>query len=279
MTAHALPHAAVLSEDGRAIARAFVEARRAGRALPTYPGTVPGTLDEAYAIQDAAIALVPDAIAGWKLGRIPPPLDAQFGAGRLAGPIFAASVRPAEGLTDFPLIDGGFGAVEAEYLLLMAETPPLKDSWTVAEATRLVSQIRVGVEIAGSPFPGINDHGPAVTASDFGNNAGLILGAEVVRDWAGDPGALDDLTCAMRIDGETVGTGGATSIPGGPFDSLAFLLNVLAGRGLWPQAGQWISTGAATGVHRIAIGQTAEADFGPNGIIACRAIRAEGVTP
>ena len=95
MTAHALPHAAVLSEDGRAIARAFVEARRAGRALPTYPGTVPGTLEAAYAIQDAAIALVPDAIDGWKLGRIPPPLDAQFGAGRLAGPIFAASVRPA----------------------------------------------------------------------------------------------------------------------------------------------------------------------------------------
>ena len=83
----------------------------------------------------------------------------------------------------------------------------------------------------------------------------------------------------MRIDGGTVGTGGATSIPGGPFDSLAFLLNALALRGLRPLAGQWISTGAATGVHRIAIGQTAEADFGPHGISACRAIRAEGATP
>jgi 2-keto-4-pentenoate hydratase len=279
MTAHAVPQAAVLSEDGRAIARAFVEARRSGRALPTYPGTVPGTLDDAYAIQDAAIALMPDEIAGWKLGRIPPPLDAQFGAGRLAGPIFAARVRPAADVTEFSLIEGGFGAVEAEYLLLMAETPPLRDTWTVAEATRLVSQIRVGVEIAGSPFPGINDHGPAVTASDFGNNAGLILGAEVERNWAGDPHALDDLTCAMRIDGETVGTGGATHIPGGPFDSLAFLLNGLSQRGLRPRAGQWISTGAATGVHRIAIGQTAEADFGPHGIIKCRAIRAEGGTP
>ncbi len=279
MTARAVPHAAVLSEHGRAIARAFVEARRSGQALPTYPGPVPDTLAAAYAIQDAAIALMPDAIAGWKLGRIPPPLDGQFGAGRLAGPIFAATVRPAGTLTEFPLIVDGFGAVEAEYLLLIAETPPLRSRWTVADATRLVSQIRVGVEIAGSPFPGINDHGPAVTASDFGNNAGLILGAEVEREWAGDPGALDDLTCAMRIDGETVGTGGATHIPGGPFDSLAFLLNVLAERGLRPQAGQWISTGAATGVHRIAIGQTAEADFGPHGTITCRAIRAEGGTP
>ena len=57
MTAHAVPHAPVLSEDDRAIARAFVEARRSGRALPTYPGTPPATLEAAYAIQDAAIAL------------------------------------------------------------------------------------------------------------------------------------------------------------------------------------------------------------------------------
>ena len=276
MSAPAVPASAVPSADGRDIARAFVQARRSGRALPTYPGVAPDSLDAAYAIQDAAIALVPDEIAGWKLGRIPPPLDAQFGAGRLAGPIFSASVRPSDGVTDFALIEGGFGAVEAEYLLLMAETPPLRDGWTSTEATRLVSQVRGGVEIAGSPFPEINDHGPAVTASDFGNNAGLILGAEVACDWAGDAEALSGLTCAVRIDGETVGTGGAVNIPGGPFDSLAFLLNALHRRGLRPRAGQWISTGAATGVHRIAIGQTAEADFGPHGIIACRAIRAEG---
>lgn len=276
MTASAMPVASPLSEQGRMIARAFVEARRSGRALPTYPGEQPKGLDAAYAIQDAAIALVPDAIAGWKLGRIPPPLDSQFGAGRLAGPIFAANVQAAGGVVDFPLIEGGFGAVEAEYLLLMAETPTLRDGWTPAEATRLVSQVRVGVEIAGSPFPGINDHGPAVTASDFGNNAGLILGAEVDRDWAGQPDALADLVCEMRIDGQTVGTGGTTSIPGGPFDSLAFLLNALHRRGLRPEAGQWISTGAATGVHRIIAGQSAEADFGPHGIIACRAVRAEG---
>lgn len=278
MTAHALPRAAILSDEGRTIARAFVDARREGRALPTYPGPAPDSLEAAYAIQDAAIALVPDAIAGWKLGRIPSPLDAQFGAGRLAGPIFAASVYPAGGVTEFPLIEDGFGAVEAEYLLLMAETPALRSGWTAEDATRLVSQVRVGVEIAGSPFPGINDHGPAVTASDFGNNAGLIVGSEIHLDWAGRADALSDLTCSLRIDGETVGSGGAASIPGGPFDSLAFLLNVLSQRGLRPEAGQWISTGAATGVHRIAIGQTAEADFGPQGIIACRAVRAAGGT-
>ncbi|MDP2117545.1 MAG: 2-keto-4-pentenoate hydratase, partial [Brevundimonas sp.] len=48
------------------IARAFVEARRSARALATYPGTAPESLEAAYAIQDDAIALWPDRIAGWK---------------------------------------------------------------------------------------------------------------------------------------------------------------------------------------------------------------------
>ncbi len=37
----------------------------------------------------------------------------------------------------------------------------------------------IGIEIASSPLQNINDYGPAVVASDFGNNAGLLLGAEV----------------------------------------------------------------------------------------------------
>ena len=37
----------------------------------------------------------------------------------------------------------------------------------------------IGIEIASSPLVNINDYGPAVVASDFGNNAGLLLGAEI----------------------------------------------------------------------------------------------------
>jgi len=72
-------------DQGQAIALAFVTARREGRGLPDYPGTVPVTLDQAYAIQDRAIALATDTIVGWKVGRINPPLDAKLGSNRLAG--------------------------------------------------------------------------------------------------------------------------------------------------------------------------------------------------
>ncbi|HEY0599718.1 2-keto-4-pentenoate hydratase [Brevundimonas sp.] len=263
------------NSSGSPVARAFVNARRAGRALAAYPGVEPGSLDAAYAIQDDAISAWPDRIAGWKLGRINPPHDIRFEAGRLAGPIFARAVWKAGAApTRFAVIEGGFAAVEAEYVLELGETAPDRGDWTAAAVQPLVSRVFTGVEIAGSPFAGINDHGPAVTASDFGNNAGLILGGEIA-DWRA---RLPGLTCTVSIDGAVVGRGGASAIPGGPLESLAFLLNLLHRRGRRLEAGQLVSTGAATGVHDIVAGQAAAADFGPDGRIECLAAPAEGET-
>jgi 2-keto-4-pentenoate hydratase len=264
------------NSSGSLIARAFVDARRNGRALTTYPGEEPESLDAAYAIQDEAIAAWPDRIAGWKLGRINAPHDARFGAGRLAGPIFSRAVWTAGAIpTRFGVIDGGFAAVEAEYVLELGESAPDRSGWTAADVGSLVSRVFTGVEIAGSPFAGINHHGPAVTASDFGNNAGLILGAEI----AGWRDRLGGMTCTMSINGAVVGRGGAASIPGGPLDSLAFLLNLLHRRGRRLEAGQLVSTGAATGVHDIVAGQRAVADFGEDGRIEGVAVPAGGEAP
>ena len=58
-------------DSGSAIARAFVAARSKATALPDYPGQVPEGMDAAYAIQDQAIGLWDDLIAGWKICRIP----------------------------------------------------------------------------------------------------------------------------------------------------------------------------------------------------------------
>lgn len=257
------------------IALAFVAARTSGHALQAYPGRQPASLDAAYALQDEAITAWPDRIAGWKLGRINAPHDAHFGAGRLAGPIFSRNVWTAgPAPSRFGVIDGGFAAVEAEYVLELGETAEMRDGWTADTVKPLVGRVFTGVEIAGSPFAGINDHGPAVTASDFGNNAGLILGAEI-PDWQD---SLASLVCTMSIGGVTIGEGGAATIPGGPLDSLAFLLNLLHRRGRRLQAGDLISTGAATGVHDIAAGQLATADFGHHGRIHCLATPATGAS-
>ena len=257
-----------------AIAEAFVAARRAARPLADFPGAVPTSLADAYACQDAAIGLWPDDIAGWKVGRIPEALAAGLGADRLIGPIFGRSVQMAENSRParFPVFAGGFAAVEAEYLVRLAHDAPAKSTrWTAAKALDLVGDIHIGVEPAGSPLSTINALGPTVVVSDFGNNAGLIVGPPI-PDWRVRP--VDALTSATWIDGKLVGRGGAANLIDGPIGSLCFALDIAARRGRPLRAGMWISTGATTGIHDIVAGQSARLVFDGYGEIHCQATRA-----
>jgi 2-keto-4-pentenoate hydratase len=253
------------------IAQTFVEARRLARPLADFPGAPPTDLAGAYEVQDAAIGLWPDAIVGWKVGRVPPAFEARLGQSRLAGPIFRAGLWPAEpgAATRFPVIEGGFAAVEAELVYVIGrDVPAGKVDWTPGEALDVVESQRLGVEIAGSPLASINRLGSTVVASDFGNNTGLILGAAV-------SGTTADLVCETFIDGVSVGRGGPGDILGGPLGSLCFLLAHCARHGRPLQAGQMVSTGAMTGIHDIVAGQTARVRFGELGEIACAAVPAE----
>lgn len=260
--------AATLS-DPLSIARCFVRGRLERESLPGFPGgALPASLDEGYGIQDAAIGIWPDPVAGWKVGRVPTEHQGPLQAERLAGPIFSRNVwlaGPAP--TPFAVFAGGFTAVEAEFVYRLAEDAPLdKTDWTPAEALGLVEGLFMGVEIASSPLATINRLGPLAVVSDFGNNAGLILGRELTgwRDRSDE-----SLVCATEIDGVTVGVGSAASLAGGPAASLAFLLGLAARRGRPLKAGQLVTTGAATGIHDIEAGQTARISFGEFGEILC----------
>ena len=257
------------------IARQFVSARLAARPLAAFPGPVPPDLAAGYRHQDAAIALFPDEIAGWKIGRVAPEFEERYGPGRIAGPIFKGAVRQANGAspTSFPVFEGGFAAIEAEFIFLLAkDAPPAKLDWSLAEARAMVAEMRIGIETAGSPLAIINTLGPTVVATDFGNNAGLILGA-AVADWNGR--AENTLTCESFIDGKSVGKGAASDLPGGPVEALRFLLEHCARRGRPLKAGMLVSTGAATGIHDITAGQKARVDFGTLGKIECNAVTAQ----
>ena len=260
------------------VARRFVEARRAARALPAFPGAIPADMAAGYAIQEAAIGLWPDEVAGWKVGRIPLELQASLNAERVMGPVFRGNVsRAAETPTPVFAIAGGFAAVEAEYIYRMGEDAPAgKTDWTPQAALALVEEELVGVEFAGSPLATINILGPRVVAADFGNNAGLILG-RTIPDWRN---RTDDWPpCEAWVDGKLVGRGAPSSLPGGPAASLAFLMNAVAARGRPLKRGQLVTTGAASGIHDIEAGQTARITFGDLDEIRCiaqTALPAEG---
>jgi 2-keto-4-pentenoate hydratase len=261
-------------QRARSIAETFVAARLAAVPLQAFPGVVPPDLVAAYRCQDAAIALWPDVVVGWKVGWIGAAQQRIYGEERLVGPIFRNAVRAAQldDEVEFPVFAGGFAAVEAEFVFrIAADAPAGKLEWSDEEAARLVAGMHIGVEPASSPLATINELGPAVVVADFGNNAGLLLGPEVAgwqeRIRAG-------MACETFIDGRSVGRGGTARLPKGPLGALAFALARCALRGRALRAGDLVSTGAASGIHDILPGQSAVLAFDGIGSLRCRAVPA-----
>lgn len=265
------------STDAADIAGRFLSARRSAAGLSDYPGDMPSSLEEAYAVQDAAIAAWNRPIVGWKVGRVPPSLVQNFGTERLAGPIFSSRAAQADGQeVEMPVFDQGFAAAEAEFLLRIGRAPAAGQThFTLEEAAEMIDAISVGIEVASSPLRAINDLGPVAVVSDFGNNNGLVIGASV-PDWRSS--RFEDWSVTTSIDGREVGTGRASAFPDGAIGSARFLFGLMARRGIALKPGQWISSGAITGVHDAKPEQSVEARFGDGLNVRCRLIAAEPET-
>lgn len=261
---------ATANADCAAIAERLVRARTQRTALARFPGAQPTGLDEAYRIQDAAIARWPDRIVGWKVGGIPPEVQPQLGATRLVGPIFAADLRIAdtEHEVAFPVFEGGFAAVEAEIVFRLAVEPPrVRSLRSVAQSLALVDAVFAGVETAGSPMAAINQLGPTAVVSDFGNNFGLIVGPAI--EALASP--AQPIACCTSIDAAVVGEYLLQDGLQAPALALAFALQQAATRP-WPLCkGDYITTGALTGIHDIRSGQQALIEFAGRGRVVCRA--------
>ena len=66
----------------------------------------------------------------------------------------------------------------------------------------------------------------------------------------------------------------AAAMLDGPFGAVRFLLANLAARGIDASGGLWVSTGAITGVHPVAVGQRVTAQFVGHGEVRCRIVAA-----
>lgn len=248
------------------VAQALLAARTEKTPLTVYPGAFPGTMAEAYAIQDAAIALDGRRVGGWKVGRIAPELVERHGGNRLTGPIFSDEIVDAGAgeIPDMPVYGAGFAAAEAEILLCFGEVAD--GDYDIDTVRDCIAAVRTGIEVASSPFPEINRHGPAVTASDYGNNKGLVLGPPIA-DWRDTD--LITMPVEMSVDGEIVGAATMETMLDGPFGSALFLIRTLRARGIAIPPGTWVSAGAITGIHEIKPGQRAEAVFDGKIRVSC----------
>lgn len=249
------------------IAARFVEARRAAKALDAFPGIQPGTLADAYRVQERAIALNGRAVVGWKVAGVRPDLRERLGASRLAGPIMADNVHylPTGGTAQAPVFVGGFAALEAEFVAVFArDLQPIDGSFTAESITEALSALHAGSEIASSPLETLNDLGPTAVVSDHGNNAGAVVGPEIPGWRSAD---LSGLTSRMLINGNVAGEGSAANVMGGPIAALQFLAEHLLTRGRQLRAGDIVLTGMTTGIHQVVPGDRGRIEF--SGTTAC----------
>ncbi len=263
------------------IATQFVRARLAAQTLAAYPGSVPETLQAAYAVQDEAIGLWleksgQDRLAGWKVARIAPNWPPAWGATppepRLNGPAFARNIHfGMDGVVpSCPVFENGFAAVETEVVIRVGKDAPAdKVHWSIEEALPYIGAVHMGIEVASSPLASLNDLGAGAVISDFGNNWGIVVGGAISR-WR----ELGSIACAAFIDGVEVGAK-SVDMRAGPFDAFAFTLGKCAMRGRPLRSGMWITTGMITGVHDIRMGQSSRHVFSGIGEVGCRITRAE----
>lgn len=256
------------------IAAAFRQGRLSATALAAYPGDVtPATLAAAYHIQNVALAAWPGPVGGWKVAAVQPQWREQFPAERLVGPVLASNVWQTDS-AQVPVVEGGYAAVEVEFAIRIAKPVPVGMHFErPAEIGDYVGGVHAAIELAGSPLKNLSPLGPGAVISDFGNNAGLVVGDEL-KDFFSQP--LENWTTRISINGQEAGAGDAARIPGGPVSALLFLINTLADRRIALKAGDWISTGASTGIHPVAVGDTFEAHFANAARISGRIV---GATP
>jgi 2-keto-4-pentenoate hydratase len=243
------------------ISQAFRAARLAAIPLDGYPGgEVPPTLEAAYAIQARSIAAWPDRVAGWKVAAIQPVWRDTYPDERVGGPVFSKSLAIAvDGAVDMPIIRGGYAAAEAEFALLLSADFPLNTTFdTIDQLQPFVAAVHGAIELAGSPLPNLSALGPGAVISDFGNNTGLVIGPVLEDFFAREPAAWK---VATLVNQAAAGQGGADRIPGGPLAALLFLANSLVARGATLRPGDWVSTGAATGIHPVKVGDQVEVSF------------------
>jgi 2-keto-4-pentenoate hydratase len=220
------------------------EARR--RFVPLPAGFSPSTSDEAYAIQDAFVAMRAKklgGLSGYKIALSTPAMQQFVGVDSpQAGAILESRVlgTPARlRCADYvnPIVEFEI-AVEASDDLPAADAP-----FTRERVMQSVGAVMAAIELAddrNADYAALRAN-PLDLIADNGWNEGAVLGRPV-KDWrAIDLAAVRGVA---KINGKTVGEGRGADALGHPFEALAWMCNHLAGLGRGLLRGEFVITGS-----------------------------------
>ncbi len=232
----------------------------------------PRDADQAYAVQDAFVALKQarhGAIAGHKIALTTPQMRRMAGLDdSIAGVVLAGQVRRAPAVVqagDFSNLIVEFEiACELGADLQIAGAPFTRES--VAPA---VSALCPAFELADdrhADYARMAEHSVELVA-DNAWNEGAVLG-EPMRDWR----KLDlaGVRGVATINGRSVGEGRGGDVMGHPFAALAWVANHLARRGQFLRAGEFVITGSLVTSKFPKAGDSVRFELERIGVVAIR---------
>ena len=251
--------------DIRAAAKFLKDAAAARTRVDNLPeGLRPKTEAEGAAIWAQILSENTKPIVGWKIGATAAAAQQAMG---LSGPFvgfITEDMIDQNGVT-YQYADMLGPIVESEYAFRMsADLPPKAEPYTRAEVEAAVGSLIVGIEIPERRLGDNHDLGALGSLSDHGGTGRFVLGHEYA-DWQGRDCA--DTEVVLTFSGEEKGRGKGAAMMGHPLEALTWFANFLSSKGLTLAAGQFVTTGSATGVIQCPSPCIAEADFGPLGTV------------
>jgi 2-keto-4-pentenoate hydratase len=241
-------------------------ARLSGGIVDPASVTLPGTIEEAYAIQSEIVRISGHRVCGFKVG------STSVGAQRLLG-----TNEPGSGALLVPFVhdapatialsDAHMPALEGEFAFRLARPlPPRAEDYDREEVASAIGAIAGAIEVVGTRFAGgLPGKGRLLTTADGGVNVAMVLGpwSSDWRHWD-----LPGHAVSMTVNDEMKGQGTGARALGDPMNVLTWLANQQSrfGRGL--DAGAIVTTGTCTGLDPVRVGDRATADFGQLGTVA-----------
>ena len=257
-----------MTEDRiRDAGRRLAEAWLAARSLDAYPEELRArSRTEAYAIQDAMAGAIDRPVTGWKLGATSPTMRARAGHdGAIIGRVFDFVTFDSPAVLSMARFPDS--RVECEFAYRMhGAIPPRSRPWSTGELAER-AELHVAVEIIGNRYPkGEGAFRPTTNdeIADNGAGIGFVFGP-AVTDWRRHD--LRNLLIDIRVDDREPAENFLGECRCEPIDALVQATGILGERGIAIEAGQYVSTGAATNPQPVRAGSAVHARFGALGTI------------
>ena len=247
---------------------ALWEAWQDGRQIDALPSDCrPGTIDEAYAVQDGLAARAGLAVAGYKIGATNARVQARFGVDApFSGRLFADFV--GESPLHVPPGRVNFHTVEPEFDFVMGRAlAPRAAPYSREEVREAVASVHPAIEVPDSRYADWLSMSAADLIADNAIAGLLCLGP------AAEGGLTHDLAAQpviVRVNGAPASEGAGRNVLGDPWNVLVWLANHLSARNATLEAGHIVTTGSATDIVRCRPGDAVTADFGPLGEVEVR---------